>query len=80
VEFHISETKGYIVRRSTRVLTRAKKEVKCDGDDVGGVFLILGGRLAAGLMEDEDDDDDWDWFCTGGGVSSLRYWPLGNCR
>jgi hypothetical protein len=75
VEFHVSETKGCIVRGSTRVLARAKKEVKCDGDDVGGGLLILGGRVPVGLMADEDDYDDyddWDWFYTGGGVSSLR--------
>jgi hypothetical protein len=68
MEFHISKTKGCIVRGSTRVLARAKKEVRCDGDDVGDGFSILGGRVVVGLMEDEDDYADWDWFYTGGGV------------
>jgi hypothetical protein len=72
VEFHVSKTKGCIVRGSTRVLARAKKEVKCDGDDVGDGLSVLGGRVVVGLMEDEDDYDDWDWFDMRGGVSSLR--------
>jgi hypothetical protein len=67
VEFHVSETKGCIIRGSTRVLARAKKEVKCDGDDVSDGLSVLGGRVVVGLMEDEDYYDDWDWFDTGGG-------------
>jgi hypothetical protein len=52
VKIHVSETKWCIIQSGTRVLTRTKGEVECNGDDVGDGLAILCGRVIVCLMED----------------------------
>jgi hypothetical protein len=41
MEFHVCEAKWHIVQDSTGVLTRAKEEIECNGDEVGNCLMIM---------------------------------------